>query len=183
MNPDRSISSSNPPRCDRCLPRMSLMEMLIILVMLASVTAVVVPHFSNATVQTPQSVLKDELRYLRTQIAFFKAQHRNVPPGYPAGDAGGKPDAALFLKQMTSSSDDGCNTSPAPSAIFKLGPYLTQMPVDPLTGQGGLLVVTGTTMPPADESQPYGWIYNPTTLQLIANLAGSDPDGTRYTEY
>ena len=45
------------------------------------------PHFASASRLTRENALKDDLRYLRVQIAVFRAQHRDVPPGYPAGNA------------------------------------------------------------------------------------------------
>lgn len=183
MECTRSTLGSVPSRCGGCVFQMKLKQTLIFLVMFASLAAVVVPQFSNATVQTPEDALKDDLRYLRTQIAFFKAQHRDLSPGYPGGDAVAAPDAALFVRQMTACSDDRCNTSLTPSAVFKLGPYLREIPANPLTGQCGLLIFTGATTPSADESQPYGWLYNPATLQIMPNLQGSDAAGMPYADY
>ncbi len=92
-------------------------------------------------------------------------------------------DAANFLKQLTLYSDDVCNTSPTQSGTFEFGPYPSTMLNDPLTTQNGVLIVTGASMPAPDESQPYGWIYNPTTLQIIANLQGADAQGIPYSRY
>ena len=164
-------------------PGFTLIEILIVVVILGILAAIVIPQFSDATYEARQNTLKDALRYLRTQITIFKAQHRDIAPGYPGGNLSSTPDSADFLSQMTLYSDEVCNTSSTPSSVFTFGPYLSQMPNDPMTTQSGVLVVTGTTMPAPDESQPYGWIYNPQTLQIIPNLQGSDPQGVPFISY
>ena len=48
---------------------------------------------------------------VRTQIAVFKAQHQDVPPGYPCGDPTATPTADAFVEQMTQQSDVNCDLS------------------------------------------------------------------------
>jgi hypothetical protein len=84
---------------------------------------------------------------------------------------------------MTGYSDEHSNLSPTPSDVFHFGPYLTRMPGNPFTNQNGVLIVTGTTMPAPDATQPYGWIYNPQTLQIIPNQPGNDGSGHPYVSY
>src|SRR5262245_49632233 len=64
----------------------TLVEILIVVVILGILATVVIPQFTSATHETRENTLKDCLRYLRTQVLVFKAQHRDVPPGYPGGD-------------------------------------------------------------------------------------------------
>ena len=64
----------------------TLIELLIVIVILGILATIVVPQFSNASINAKENTLKDELRYLRTQIVVYKAQHHDVPPGYPNGD-------------------------------------------------------------------------------------------------
>jgi len=84
---------------------------------------------------------------------------------------------------MTQCTDSGGRASEHRSGDFVLGPYLMGMPGNPLTLRKGILVTTRETMPAPDESQPYGWIYNPRTRQIIANAAGTDAKGVAYASY
>ena len=161
----------------------TLIEILIVVLILGIVSSIVIPQFSNATHESREATLRDCLRYLRTEITIFKAQHHDVSPGYPNGDPSGSADASTFLQQMTMCSDEYCNLSATPTATFKYGPYLSGMPNNPLSTQSGIWVVSGTSMPAPDQSQPYGWIYNPQTQTIIANLTGNDSAGSPYASY
>jgi prepilin-type N-terminal cleavage/methylation domain-containing protein len=174
-----TLTKSRPNR-----PRgFTLIEILIVVIILGIVSSIVIPQFSNATHESREATLRDCLRYLRTQITIFKAQHRDVSPGYPNGDKTATPDANTFVQQMTLCSDEACNLNATQTSTFKFGPYLSALPNNPLSQQSGLWVVTGTSMPAPDQSQPYGWIYNPQTQTLIANLTSSDAAGTPYAKY
>ena len=162
----------------------TLIEILIVVVILGILGAVVMPKFSNASREASENMLKDDLRYLRTQVVVFKAQHRDVPPGYPAGDKSAAPTADDFVLHMTKASDEVFDIGPA-SATRKCGPYLPKMPANPLNLKSTITVVAdGQPMPPAgmpDNSS--GWIYKPQTLEIIPNSPGVDSDGIRYIDY
>ena len=64
----------------------TLIEILIVVVILGILAAIVIPQFSNASQVTRQNTLRDELRYLRTQLVVYGAQHTDTPPGYPGGN-------------------------------------------------------------------------------------------------
>lgn len=161
----------------------TLIEILIVVVILGILAGIIMPQFSNASTAARESTLKEDLRYLRTQISAFKYQHRDVPPGFPGGDMSVAPDEASFLDQMLKFSDAFCTTDVSPSSTVRYGPYLTRMPPNPLNGKTGMLVVTGDTMPAADSSQSHGWIYNAQIEKLQVNLEGSDSSGKAYTSY
>ena len=161
----------------------TLIEILIVVVILGIVSSIVIPQFSNATRESREATLKDCLRYLRTQITVFKAQHRDVAPGYPNGDVTAPADSATFVQDMTMYSDELCNLSANQTNAFPYGTYLSQMPYNPVSSQNGIWVVNGGAMPAPDQTQPFGWIYNPQTLQIIANLSGNDSSGIPFTTY
>jgi len=161
----------------------TLIEIMIVVIILGILASVAIPQFSNASTEAREATLKEDLRYLRTQIGAYKIQHRDAAPGYPGGDITATPDETSFLDQMTRFSDELSNTSTAQSPVYRLGPYLSKMPPNPLNGKTGVLVDTSATMPAADNSQPHGWIYNPVLQKIQVNLAGADSSGKPYASY
>ncbi len=160
----------------------TLIEMLIVVVILGILATIVLPQFSNASHQARQNTLKDDLRYLRTQIMVYSAQHREVAPGYVNGNPAGAADETSFIAQMTSYTDESSNVSATQTATAKLGPYLTRIPVNPINGMSKIKVIqNGAAMPAPDGTS--GWIYKPQTREIIANLTGNDESGRAYSDY
>jgi len=162
----------------------TLIEILIVVVILGVLGAVVLPRFSDASAQTREATLKDDLRFVRTQIIVFKAHHGNIAPGYPGVRTTASPTEHDFLIQMTGVTDEFCNVIKQ-QTDKKFGPYLKKMPANPLNGLSTILIVpNGSSMPPAGlPDNSTGWIYKPQTLELIPNSTGNDSEGNPYVEY
>jgi general secretion pathway protein G len=65
----------------------SLVELLIVVAILGILAAVVVPEYTNSSQRAKAAASRDNLRSLRNAIQLYAAQHNDVPPGYPNGDA------------------------------------------------------------------------------------------------
>ncbi len=173
-----SVSRGNHRRRAERLPRtgrftraaFTLVEILIVVVILGILATVVIPQFSNASVQAKENTLKDELRYLRTQIVVYKAQHRDIAPGV-GGD---------FVQQMTQYTNETGGVSATASATHKYGPYLSKMPKNPLNE---LNAVEISTTDPLVADGGHGWKYNAATQEIIADSTGNDTVGTPYAKY
>jgi general secretion pathway protein G len=161
----------------------TLIEMLIVVVILGILATIVIPQFSNASINARENTLKDELRYLRTQIVVYKAQHHDIAPGYPNGDRDAAPTGADFVAQMTKPTNDYGVTAAATTPVFKFGPYLSAMPSNPLTQLDAVWIVDDSETMPDPTNTAYGWIYKPLTGEIIANSTGSDASGTPYKDY
>jgi general secretion pathway protein G len=161
----------------------TLIEILIVVVILGILATIVVPQFTNATHDSRENSLRGQLHYLRMQILLFKAQHRDVPPGYPGGDTNAAPSEADFVAQMTTFTSDTCATSATPSSGYKFGPYLSSMPRNSLNDSATVLVMPNGSPLRAPANDAYGWIYRPETQEIIANLTGSDGGGLPYAKY
>ncbi len=161
----------------------TLIELLIVVSIIGIIGAMVLPKFTDASSTAKENVLKDELRYLRTQIVVFKAQHRDVAPGYPGGSLSSTPTETDFVKQMSQTTNDLVVVGNG--AAYKFGPYLQKMPANPINGLNTVTVVAnGQSMPPAGfPNGATGWIYKPQTLEMLPNSPGTDKDGTRYVDY
>jgi len=160
----------------------TLIEILIVVIILGILAGILFPQFSNASLLARENTLREDLRYM-TQILTFRVQHGDVSPGYPNGSIGAAPTEADFVEQMTKFSDEQFHMSATASPALNYGPYLKQLPPNPINGATGIWVVTGPSMPAPDASQPYAWIYNPETQKFIVNLPGNDIDGKPYANY
>jgi len=160
----------------------TLIEILIVVVILGILAAVVLPQFSNASALTRENALKDDLRYLRTQIAVYKAQHRDTPPGYPGGDVTAAPTEAAFIEQMTRYTSAQGAVSASATGVHKFGPYIQKVPVNPLNGKSSVNVIPNGAPMPAPTGRD-GWIYKPQTLEFIADVPGADSEGKVYSSY
>lgn len=162
----------------------TLVEILIVVVILAILAALVMPQFSNASYIARENALKDDLRYFRTQIGVYKAQHEDVGPGHPNGDASQTVEAEWFVKHLTGYTNKRGVYSATASPDYPFGPYLMRIPVNPINGRDGVWIYAGgTDMPDPDASIDAGWIYNPLTHSIIANLPGNDSNGVPYVDY
>jgi general secretion pathway protein G len=162
----------------------TLIEILIVVVILGILAAIVIPQFSNASHVARENTLKDELRYLRTQIVVFKAQHRDTPPGYPGGVKTSTPTWDAFRDQMCKYTNEKCTVSNTGGPTHPLGPYLQKMPSNPISSVTTVLVIAnGQPMPTTYQGASYGWIYKPETQEIVANSNQSDVNGVPYMQY
>jgi prepilin-type N-terminal cleavage/methylation domain-containing protein len=161
----------------------TLIEILIVVVILGILAAIVIPHFSNASNLARENTMKDELRYLRTQVIVFKAQHGDISPGYPGGDVAATPDGTNFADQMTRYTDAKCNVVATADGAHPFGPYLSQIPTNQINGKSDVKIVTNDPRDPGNVDGTTGWIFNPETLEFIANIQGNGSDGVAYANY
>jgi len=161
----------------------TLVEILVVVLVLGILAALVLPSYSNATSMAKSSALRDDLRLLRSQIGMYTAQHRDVAPGYPGGDTSASPTQAAFIGQLTGHSDAAGNLSDAADAVYKYGPYLHRMPANPINDSMAVRFVAANAIFPDEPEGEEGWVYQPSTGRIAANVAGEDVDGIAYFDY
>jgi general secretion pathway protein G len=169
-------------RCGRA-PAFTLIEILIVVTILAIMATIVIPHFSNASVTARENMLKDELRYLRTQVIVYKAQHKDVSPGYPGGDTGQSPTETDFVNQMCKHTDENGDVTTTADDTHKFGPYLSAIPENPLNSLRAVQIIADGDPWPTADGATYGWFYRPSTGDIIANSPGMDANSQLYTSY
>jgi len=159
----------------------TLVEILIVVVILGILAAMVVPKLSNASAVAREATLKDDCRFLRTQIIVYTTQHHDVAPGYLNGNTAATPTTDDFIAQLTLFTDDVGHTSTTNAAPYQYGPYLTRMPDNPLNALVTIKIDTGTAALTPDGTT--GWLYQPATGTIIPNLVGVDSGGKVFATY
>ena len=138
--------------------RFTLLDAMIVVAIMAIVTAIAMPLVTAAGEQAKQSTLLQNLRTLRSQIELYKVEHGGEAPLLYEGT----------FPQLTEATNAAGLPGP-PGQDYPHGPYLPGIPDNPYTGSS---VVTPTeTFPPADTTPAGGWLYHQKTGQIAADLA------------
>ena len=182
MNHGMQMMNLTYKTSDRSRPSgFTLVEILIVVVVLGILAAIAIPKFTNASHSANESSLKDDLRYLRTQITVYQSQHRDVAPGYAGGDISAGATNQTFADQLTKCTDEAGNVSATPSAAYPFGPYLSAIPINPVNNLSTVeIVAAGGTLTPDDTT---GWLFQPSTGMIIPNNSGADSQGNLYASY
>lgn len=161
----------------------TLVEVLIVVIILAILAALVVPKFSNAARLSRENLLRENLRFIRSQIVIYNAEHNNVSPGYPNGKTAATPTEQAFIDQMTKPTNARGETAAKTSPDHPYGPYLPRIPENPFNEKGTVRVVTGEETFPLAATGTHGWIYQPSTMKFACDTPGSDEKGVAYLDY
>ena len=127
--------------------KFTLTEILIVVVILASMAALVVPQFGQASADPDLAALSATLQTVRTQLQYYSLQHDGRFPSIENWD-----------KQMLTQTRPNGRVS----AKGSCGPYLLQIPANPVDGSSFI-------SPTQDGSG--GWTYNQQTGHFQSNDA------------
>ena len=161
----------------------TLIEILIVVVLLGIMAAMVIPKFSNAAAESRESMLLENLRILKAQIGVYRAQHWDVAPGYPDGDTSNNPTEADFVAQLTLYTDEDGVTNGVETDRFKYGPYMREIPDNPINGLPTVEVINDGGVLPGVGDDSHGWIYRPEDLTVLNDASGTDSHGEDYYNY
>ena len=170
----------------------SLVELVIVVVILGIIAAIAIPRISSGSKNAGQSALKANLATLRNCIDWYYGEHNATFPGvksaggiYGAADT---PDA--FMNQLTMYSDASGAVSPDKSSAFPFGPYIRgnfpKLPVGTMAGDATVKIVSKVgALATGDADASTGWIFNPTTGEIVSNLPDTEAgsDGVAFIEY
>ena len=160
----------------------TLTELIIIVAILGIIAALAMPKFQSSTREAKEAAAKDNLRILRQAVKLYAAQHNDVPPGYLNNDLTTEPKSAYALAQLTMKTNirGQYENQNADDCIY--GPYLPEIPVNPLTGTSEMW--TAKMEYPAPLYSPErGWFYCPPKMVVKLNVAGKGLDGTDYFQW
>ena len=141
----------------------TLVEILIVVIILGILAAIVIPQFTNASSSAKVSSVQSTLQSIRSQIELYKIQHTDTPPAL-----------TLMWTALTGPTDTTGNTSTTVGGVFVNGPYLQQVPSNPMNGKSAIESV-------AAASTADGWYYtvNGGTYTFLAR----DTNGVTITTY
>ena len=125
--------------------RFTFMEILIAVVILASIAALVVPQFGQASVDPDLAALSATLQTVRTQLQYYRVQHDGSFPSFDDWEA----------QMLDRTRPDGTL-----STRGSCGPYLLQVPANPVDGSRRI-------SPTADGTG--GWAYDEQTGHFQSN--------------
>jgi general secretion pathway protein G len=145
----------------------TLVEILIVVIILGILAAIVIPKFSNASVDAKKGSLASSLHAVRGQIELFMLQHGDKPPVLGGADWAELVDESTFGGRPT-------------------GPYLARVPVNPLNGFSDVLAVTtdqpgGAAVAVANTGFVYNtlngkfWATNTTADKVYNEINPADP--------
>jgi prepilin-type N-terminal cleavage/methylation domain-containing protein len=121
----------------------TLVEILIVVVILGILAAIVIPRFANASKDAKRAALSSQLNQIRAQIQLFTIEHGDQRPPNLAGNN--------WTDLINQSVYNGTNR----------GPYLPNVPVNPLNGFTDIVVVVADpTWGDAVAGAKIGYVYN-----------------------
>ena len=133
----------------------TLVEVLIVVVIMAVLAATIIPQFTSSTKDAKLSAAKFNLHTLRSQLELYKAEHTGSLPGAALTELISKTDAAGTV-----------------STTGAYGPYVEQLPQNPLTETSTVKAVTSDPITSSDiTTTGEGWLYNVTTGEIRGNHA------------
>lgn len=136
------------------------MDALILVLLMAVVTAVAMPLLSAADAQAKSTTLTQNLRIFRAQIERYKLDHGGQIPLMYNGT----------LPQLLEATNAEGLPGPGDKA-HPFGPYLsTGIPVNPYTGSATIELTE--TFPPTKHGTAGGWLYHQPTGSIAADQEG-----------
>jgi prepilin-type N-terminal cleavage/methylation domain-containing protein len=168
----------------------TLIELLIVVIIIAILAAIAIPQFSNTSGDAQESASIANLTTMRSAIELYRVQHSNTYPSTFVAGAAAAPactggtagtgtvgTAAAFTEQLTMFTDAAGRTCSVGAPGYSYGPYLREIPVEPVTNVATVTVVTAAaTTPPTATTT--GWRFLNTTGALQINTTRLARDGT-----
>lgn len=164
----------------------SLVELVIVIVIIGVIAAIAIPRVTRATKGAGESALSSDLAILRNAIEMYASEHNGTYPGVNKaadGTAGGT--MVDFTAQLIKYTNASGKTSDTWAADYPYGPYLRKgvppLPVGDLKGDSSVKFDADAT-PTADDTGA-GWVYSPTSGEIVANSTSTDDAGKAYSTY
>jgi len=137
----------------------TLFDFLILVAIMAIVTAVTLPLLHAAGDEARSTALTQNLQTLRKQIDLYKIEHGGAPPVLFEGS----------FPQLTHATNAKGVPGP-PGREYPYGPYFRSgLPVNPYTGVS--VVEPTEVFPPLESTGTGGWLYEPKSGRITVDMA------------
>lgn len=146
----------------------SLVELVVVIMIIGILSAIAVPRLSRGASGAAESAVAADLKVLNNAILAYAVEHGNVFPG---------PDADRALKQLTLYTAADGTTNAVRTKVYRFGPYISAIPPCPVgpnadKDTAARLLIADTSPPTPKPESGDGWVYNPTTGEIAANVSG-----------
>jgi len=132
----------------------TLIEVLIVVVIMAVLSATIIPQFSDSSRDAKSSTASFNVRGMRSQIELYKTQHDGQLPSQD-------------LSELTTTTNvDG---TPGSGTDFPYGPYAHEIPANPFNNSQ--TVVAPLAVPPVSTINGAGWLYDVASGKIWLNHA------------
>jgi general secretion pathway protein G len=133
----------------------TLVEILIVVIILGILAAIVIPQFTSASQDARKNSLASQLQTLRSQVELYKLQHLDQLPSQLVTEGHANPWEQLVNKT------NAAGAVGTTAGVHVFGPYLQQVPRNPLNGSDKVRVVTtDVTFGGASGATNEGFIIN-----------------------
>jgi len=162
----------------------SLVELVIVMVIIGVIAAIAIPRMSRGAKGAGESALTGNLAVLRNAIELYASEHDSTYPGAKEDGAGGAVNtSAALISQLTKYSSEAGAVSDTKDATHCYGPYLRKgipaAPVGVNKGKDTVLIDTTNSPPAVNTAGGEGWVYNPSTGDLIVNSDVNNEAGNK----
>ncbi|QDU30548.1 Type II secretion system protein G precursor [Anatilimnocola aggregata] len=124
----------------------TLVEILIVVVIMAILAATIIPQFTDSSMDAKVGTAKFNLSTLRGQVELYKTHHGGV-----------KPSATLIELTQSTNAAGTAGTG----INFPYGPYLRDLPANPITNSQAIKVITNNPAQASDcTTGGGGWLYH-----------------------
>jgi len=151
----------------------TLVEILIVVVLLGILAAIVIPNLNGLPRMARETNLKENLSKIRVHIQVYRNEHGDFPTADKLGE------------QLTKCTNFAGDVADARSDDYHYGPYIEQMPPNPISGAATVRAASGPEESGPSGDADGGWWYNETTGQFYADLRSEhvDDTGAPYNQY
>ena len=165
----------------------SLVELVIVVVILGIIAAIAVPRVSSGSKNAAESALRANLATIRNFIDHYYVEHKFTFPGAKTDGVNAAKTPEAFKRQLKDFTNADGIVSVAINPAFPYGPYLRSIfpsqTVGNSVGKNTVKIMELNQPLVANNGDDFGWMYNITTGQFIANSVEIGSDGKPYSTW